>query len=97
MSRPTATLRGLSAQRGDVLRLVLLQGLRMSVAGVAAGVVAAMIGSRLLQAQLFHVQPIDPLTLGLAAAFAIVVTIAATFVPAYRASQVNPLAALRYE
>jgi putative ABC transport system permease protein len=87
----------LGAQRGDVLRLVLLQGLRLSVAGVAAGVVVAMIGSRLLQAQLFHVQPIDPLTLGLAAAFAIVVTIAATLAPAYRASQVNPLAALRYE
>jgi ABC-type lipoprotein release transport system permease subunit len=57
----------------------------------------ALVSARALRAQLFQVQPMDPLTLTLAATVVIAVTLVASYAPAYRASRVSPLTALRHE
>ena len=87
----------LGANRRDTLHLVLLQALRMTVAGVAAGVAAALGLTRLLSAQLFGVQPSDPLTFTAVPLILLVVALAAACIPALRASRVDPLVALRHE
>ena len=80
-----------------ILRMVLRQGLRMSVVGVALGLGLAILLSRTLESLLFEVKPIDPPTFAIAAVVVILVTLAASFAPARRASRVNPISALRYE
>jgi putative ABC transport system permease protein len=87
----------IGAQRGAILRMVLLQALWMSVAGVALGAGLASLSSRALEPLLVEVRPRDPLTFAAAAALVILVTLAASYGPARRASRVNPIAALRYE
>ena len=85
------------AQRATILGMVLAQGLRTSAAGVVLGLGLSMLLARTLESLLFQVRPIDPLTLSAAAAIVVAVTLVASFVPARRASRVNPLAALRHE
>jgi putative ABC transport system permease protein len=85
------------AQRSTILRMVLLQGLRMSVIGVALGLALAAALTRALTSLLFQVEPLDPLTLSAAATLVVLVTLAASYAPARRASRVNPITALRYE
>jgi putative ABC transport system permease protein len=77
--------------------MVLFQGLRLSLLGVALGLALAFFSTQALQALLFEVQALDPLTFGGAAAVALLVTLGATYGPARRASDVDPLVALRYE
>jgi putative ABC transport system permease protein len=85
----------LGASQGDVLMMVLRQGLALVVAGVALGLVGAVAATRLLTAFLFQVKPGDPLTyLGVAVLLA-VVAMAASYLPARRATKIDPLAALR--
>jgi ABC-type antimicrobial peptide transport system permease subunit len=100
VSRRTSELgirMAVGAESGAILRMVLLQGLRMAVLGVAAGLGLAILLSRALASLLFQVQPFDPLTLSAAAAIVVMVTLAASYAPARRASRVSPIAALRYE
>ena len=100
VSRRTAELgirMALGAQRTNILALVLRQGLFMAVAGVALGLALAAAFSRTLTSLLFQVEPLDPLTLGGAALLVVIVTLAACFIPARRASRISPVAALRYE
>jgi putative ABC transport system permease protein len=85
------------ANRRAILGMVLMQGLKLSVIGVLAGLLIALVSARALRAQLFQVQPMDPLTLTLAATVVIAVTLVASYAPAYRASRVSPLTALRHE
>lgn len=85
------------AQQGTILRLVLAQGLRLAIAGIALGLVLAFFSTRSLQSLLFEVQAIDPLTLGATAAITLLITLGATYGPARRASRVDPLVALRHE
>ena len=85
------------AQRAAILRLVLLQGLRLSVAGVLLGLVLSVAFTRALGSLLFQVKPLDPPTLTAAAALVVLVTLAASFAPARRASLVDPIGALRHE
>jgi ABC-type antimicrobial peptide transport system permease subunit len=85
------------AQRGSILRLVLVQGLRLSALGIVFGVGLAVAGTGVLRSLLFQVEPVDPLTLAAAAALVILVTLAASYVPARRASRLDPLVALRHE
>ncbi len=87
----------LGAQHGDVMRLVLGEGLRMALAGVAAGVVAALGLTRYLADELFGVAPQDPLTFAAVAGLLTMLAVAACYVPARRAMRVDPVVALRYE
>jgi predicted permease len=87
----------LGAQRSDVLRLVIGQGARMALIGVAIGVSAALGLTRLMANQLFGVSPRDPLTFAGVAMLLIIVAVAACYVPARRAMRVDPMIALRYE
>jgi hypothetical protein len=80
-----------------ILKMVLLQGLRMAAVGVLLGLGLAILLSRTLESLLFQVNPIDPPTFAAAAVLVILVTLAASLAPARRASRVNPIAALRYE
>jgi len=87
----------LGAQQADVLRLILKQGILLTVCGVALGLVAAYVLSRLMESLLFGVSPTDPLTFALVAVALAVVTLAACLIPARRAMKVDPMIALRYE
>ena len=87
----------LGAQAGDVLRMVLGEGLRLSVVGVLAGILAALALARLLAGFLYGVSPRDPLTYLVVAGGLIAAAAAATFLPARRATRVDPAVALRAE
>ncbi len=89
--------RSLGAGRGELSRLVLGQGLKLTAIGIAIGVAVAIATSRLIAGLLFNVAPIDPMTLSGVAVFLAVVAILACLVPAQRASRVDPIVALRQE
>ncbi len=85
----------LGAQRGDVLRLVLGQGVKMALVGVVVGIALACGLTRLMSAQLYGVSPRDPLTFAAVALVLIAVALAACYIPARRAASVDPTEALR--
>jgi predicted permease len=100
VSRRTAEIgvrMALGAQRHHVLWMVLRESLLVCAAGVVVGLPAAIAGSRLLRSMLFNLSPGDPLAFVAALAGVSLVTLAATALPARRASSVDPLVALRYE
>jgi len=87
----------LGAARGSVIWMVMREVLVLVAIGVIAGVTAALALTRVVQSQLFGLTPHDPLTLVLAAAVLALVACAAGYVPALRASRLDPVTALRYE
>ena len=87
----------LGASASNVLTMILRKGMTLAVVGVVLGAVFAAVLARVLQALLYGVSSIDPLAYGLAALLLLVVAFAANFIPAWRASRVSPMAALRYE
>lgn len=87
----------LGASRGEVLRLVLKQGLTLAVTGLALGMVAAFGLTRLLENMLFDVAPHDPATFVAVSLVLTVVAALACAIPARRAAKVDPMVALRYE
>jgi putative ABC transport system permease protein len=87
----------LGAQRGDVLWMVIKQGLGMTTIGAVAGLVGAWAFRQAVAKIVFEISPADPATFVSAALLLIAFAAAATYVPARRAAQVDPLVALRYE
>ncbi len=87
----------LGAQRGDVMRLVLGDGARMALAGVAGGIVAALGLTRFMADELFGVTAQDPLTFAAVAVVLTLVSLFACYHPARRAVRVDPMVALRHE
>jgi putative ABC transport system permease protein len=87
----------LGAQTRDVMALVMGQGAKLAVGGVAIGLAGAWGLTRLMSTLLFGVSATDPLTFALIALLLIVVALTACFVPARRATRVDPMVALRYE
>jgi len=87
----------LGASPADVLKQVFREGGRLAAWGLGLGLIAALALTRLMASMLYGVKPSDPLSLGVAAALLAVVAFAACYIPARRATRVDPLVALRYE
>jgi len=87
----------LGAEPGSVMRLIAAEGARLAAVGLAAGTPAALLASRLLRRQLFHVSPIDLPSISLAIVMLAGMTLLACYIPARRAARIAPLDALRVE
>jgi ABC-type antimicrobial peptide transport system permease subunit len=87
----------LGAAQGEVLAMVLRQGMMPVLAGLAGGAAAALAVGRYLESLLYQVSPRDPLAFGASAALLLAVSVAACLIPARRATRVNPVDALRFE
>jgi predicted permease len=87
----------LGAQRLDILRMALGDGMRIVIIGLVSGLIGAAIVTRVFQSMLFGVDPADPVTFVSVAAILAAVALLACYIPAQRATRVNPLTALREE
>jgi putative ABC transport system permease protein len=87
----------LGARRRDVVALVVGQGIRLTILGIAVGTTAAVVLTRALRSQLYEVQPADPATFGAVVVLLLVVALMAAWLPARRATRVDPMVSLRAE
>ena len=87
----------MGAERSDVLGLVVGQGLKLTGAGLVAGILVALALTRKLSSLLFGVSAYDPLTYASVILVLVFVALLACYIPAQRATRVDPLVALRYE
>lgn len=87
----------LGASAGDVLKMVVRQGMLLAVAGTGVGLVASFLLTRFISSLLFNVSASDPLTYLLLSLLLISVALLACLIPARRATRVDPMVALRYE
>ncbi|MBV9886357.1 MAG: ABC transporter permease [Acidobacteria bacterium] len=87
----------LGARRGDVLRLVLANGVKMALTGIAVGIAAAIALTRLFETLIYGISATDPLTFSGVACILLLVAAAACLVPALRATRVDPIVALRHD
>jgi predicted permease len=87
----------LGASSANVLKQVFFEGARIAVLGLALGLIAAFALTRLMSSLLFHVNPSDPVTYGVATVVLLLVALGACYIPARRATRVDPLVALRHE
>ena len=87
----------LGAQSSDILRLVVEHGMRLALAGVGFGIISSLALTRLMTALLYGISAADPLTLIAVTVLLVIVTLVACWIPARRATRVDPMAALRFE
>ena len=87
----------LGAQRGSVLSMVLREAGKLVLLGIVIGVPAAMLAGRLFSSMLFGLRATDPLSMVLVVAVLLAITLLASYIPARRATKVDPMIALRYE
>jgi putative ABC transport system permease protein len=87
----------LGAERQNILRMVLRQGLALAIIGAGFGLVFSVIVSQLMGSVLYGVQPSDPLTFAAVVLIFVGVALLACYVPARRAMRIDPMVALRYE
>jgi ABC-type lipoprotein release transport system permease subunit len=87
----------LGARSGHVRALVVWEGIKLTAPGLVAGVAGALAAARVVSGMLVEVSTADPVTFGAAAAFLAAVAMLASFVPAMRATRVDPVTALRCE
>ncbi len=85
------------AERRNILALILSRGLVLTVVGVACGLVASVLLTRSLRSLLFGVTPVDPVTYAVIASVLMAVALFACYVPARRATEIDPIEALRAE
>jgi ABC-type antimicrobial peptide transport system permease subunit len=88
---------GLGAQRRDVLEMIVAQGFKLTLIGLAIGIVGALALTRFLSSLLYGVKPTDPLTFIGVSVLLAAVALLACYIPARRAVRVDPMVALRYE
>jgi ABC-type antimicrobial peptide transport system permease subunit len=87
----------LGASRADVVRMVVAQGLRLTLMGVAFGLVASFAVTRLIASLLYSVSPTDVVTFTVVPVLLAVAALAASYLPALRATRIDPMTALRYD
>jgi len=87
----------LGAERGDLLGLVIRQGAKLALIGVCVGLGGALALTRFLSSMLYSIKPTDPLTLVAVSLLLTAVALLASYVPARRATNADPMSALRYE
>jgi putative ABC transport system permease protein len=87
----------LGAQTRDVLRMVIWRGMKLALIGVALGLAAAVALTRVMENLLFEVSATDPATFGIIAILLVGVALIASYIPARRATMIDPLQALRHE
>jgi ABC-type antimicrobial peptide transport system permease subunit len=87
----------LGANRGDILRLVVRQGVELAAIGLTIGLAGSFLAARILEDVLYDVKPTDPMTYGAVAGFLGLATLAASYVPARRATKIDPMTVLKSE
>ena len=87
----------LGAQTGDVLRMVIGQGMRLVLVGLIVGTLAAFVLKRVIESKLYGVRVTDPLTFVAVSALLMMIALLACWIPARRATKIDPLVALRNE
>jgi predicted permease len=85
----------LGAQSGGILSLMVMQGMRIALGGIAAGIAGTFLFGKAIASLLYRVTPMDPLTIGLVCGFLVLITVLASYVPASRALRIDPVDALR--
>jgi putative ABC transport system permease protein len=87
----------LGARLGDVLRMVVFEGMKPTLLGVAIGAGGALALGRVLSNLIYQIKPTDPATFLVVTALLALIALLASIIPAYRATRVDPMVALRYE
>jgi predicted permease len=87
----------LGSQRSGLMRLVLMSGAKLAIAGCGIGLIGGIFATRLMRSLLFQVDPVDPAVLALAALSIFMLAVAASYIPARRAASIEPMQALRTE